>query len=277
MQRTSPATAASAGGRDRHGFARAVVWSPARGGGRGPQPWGGWPRRAAGVGPPRDAGWARGGRGAGGRGRGRGRARGRSRGQRQQCPEPGSGAGVAAAEPGCLQGAPGHRRVNGPPGPAQSRYRPRRDPRSWPPSLPGPVRAPAARARAVPAPRVPRSCPSRDPGLCSLGRSSSSWGRIPGEGVSDPVELWPHHPGGESAKIPTKSRSKVGKHTQDLPARAGASFEDVCPCHPRKSRSWGQGRWEGCAGVPLIWQSLMTGREGHLFGSSSKTHEWRVQ
>ncbi|XP_032216710.1 ADAMTS-like protein 4 isoform X3 [Mustela erminea] len=122
VQRTSPATAASAGGRDRRGFARAMVRSPARGGGRGPQPWGGWPRRAAGVGPPGGAGWARGGRGAGGRGRAR--ARGRSRGQRQQCPEPGSGAGVAATEPGYLQAAPGHRRVNGPPGPAQSRARP---------------------------------------------------------------------------------------------------------------------------------------------------------
>ncbi|XP_044939058.1 ADAMTS-like protein 4 isoform X3 [Mustela putorius furo] len=120
VQRTSPATAASAGGRDRRGFARAMVRSPARGGGRGQQPWGGWPRRAAGVGPPGGAGWARGGRGAGGRGR----ARGRSRGQRQQCPEPGSGAGVAATEPGYLQAAPGHRRVNGPPGPAQSRARP---------------------------------------------------------------------------------------------------------------------------------------------------------
>lgn len=33
------------------------------------------------------------------------------------------------------------------------------------------------------------------------------------------MERWPHHSDEESAKIPTQN--KTGKHTQELPARAG--------------------------------------------------------
>lgn len=89
------------------------------------------------------AGWRAGGPGAG---------RGRSRGRRRPCPEPGSGAAVAAAERGCLEGAPGRRGVSWPPGPRRAGTDLPWDP--WPrsPSLPRPVRPPAPRPRAVPVP-----------------------------------------------------------------------------------------------------------------------------
>lgn len=139
----------------------------------------GWPGRGAGGGPRRGAGR----RVAGGARAGRGRSRGR----RRRCPEPGAGAAVAAAEPGCLERAPGRGGLNGPPGPRRAGTDPPWDPRprrplsrvafGHPPGAPAPSPLPA-----------PRSRPDHDPGPSSysLGRSSSPWGRIPGEGAPIP-------------------------------------------------------------------------------------------
>lgn len=188
----------------------------------------GWPRPAA------PSGWP--GRGGGEGGRGGARA-GRVAGGA------GRGGGGAAAGGGRVrspaQGPQGQRRSQ-----AASRERPGADgltgrrgraeqvqtlpgtPPAPAPSLPGPVRPPARRARAAPAPCAPVApWPRPRPQLLPPRKifqplGSNSWG-----GGSDPVELCLCHPGGESAKIPNKSHSKVGKHTPDLPARAGAS----CP------------------------------------------------
>lgn len=146
---------------------------PARRGGRGPQ-WVAGEGRGRGAAGRRVAGGARAGRG-------------RSRGRRRRCPEPGAGAAVAAAEPGCLERAPGRGGLNGPPGPRRAGTDPPWDPRprrplsrvafGHPPGAPAPFPLPA-----------PRSRPDHDPGPSSysLGRSSSPWGRIPGEGAPIP-------------------------------------------------------------------------------------------
>lgn len=210
----------------------------------------GWVAPAAGVGvgrprgPPRGAGSARGGRGGGGAPGGAG--------PRRQCPEPGSGAVVAAAERGCLERAPGRRRVNGPPGLRRAGTDPPWDPRPRPPSLLGPVRPPAPRARAAPAPCAPLSGPSHDPGPSSysLGRSSSPWGRIPGEGALIPWNSGPITRAENQPKFLLNHIVKVGKHTtQDLPARASCSPLGGCSlsmCAPGTPFSPGVG--DGDAG-----------------------------
>lgn len=142
----------------------------------------GWSGPAARGGrPPRGAGWARGGRGAGGRGgRGGGAAAGGGR-----VPSPAQGPQWPPRSQATSRERPGTEGLTGRRG-AQSRYRPLRDPRRRPPSLPGPVRAPAARARRprspLPAPRGRILAATPAPGLWPR-KSSSSWGRIPGEGA----------------------------------------------------------------------------------------------
>ena len=200
---------------------------------------------------------------------------------------------MAAAEQGCLERAPGRGGVNGPPGPSRAGTDLPWDPRPRPPSLPGPVRPPALRARAVPVPCAPRSRPSHDPSPSSYSSYSlgSPWGRIPGEGVLIPWNTDPHHSGGESAKIPTKSQSKIGKRSQDLPAHARrllpsssrwVLLEDVFPSSPSPATLFcpgvgGQGRYEGRMWVPLIQLSLTTRKGRCLLGWASRTQEWRAQ
>lgn len=100
---------------------------------------------------------------------------------------------MAAAERGCLEGAPGRRGVSWPPGPRRAGTDLPWDP--WPrsPSLPRLVRPSALRPRAVRVLRAPRSRPSHDPGPSSysLGRSSSPWGPVPGEGALIPWNAGP--------------------------------------------------------------------------------------